>query len=1288
MPKVNTLFNYFAKSPPVPVNSKKEEMKSTENNASKTPKHAKLLSPKTSKQTPTPTTKTSPTSSCKDSTFGIGDLVWAKLEGWPWWPSLVCLHPVEKIHVKSTPLPEIHVQFFDDPPSRSWIKSKFVKAYRGGEAYTTPPRCAREWKKACEKADKALEMKQRGRINIEAVFSPSDEENTSMDEGRDKRRNDDSPVLKRQKGEPSIKRRRIVIPSDDSGDDDDFKLDPKVDKSDDDSFSSEVASEDLSEIDDEKVEKSPKSRKRKRNISTPKPSKKKQVSTPTPFLQQSTNKKSNICKETKSKLSNFMADDSLNNISTVEDSESNLVHLTFNFLHDKNIKDAKGRTKSNPEYDCKTLFVPESYRATLTPAHRQWWEMKSQHFDVVLFFKVGKFYELYHMDAVIGVTELGLTYMRGNYAHSGFPEIAYGRYADTLVQKGYKVARIEQTETPLMMEERCKKTHRTTKFDKVVSREICRITTIGTRTCSFIERESLDVHSCYLLAVTEKKSISGTMTNYGVCFIDTSIGKFYLGQFEDDRHGSRFRTLVSHYTPKQLIYEKGKLSIQTQQIITTNLSGILKESLTSKSEFWDSGKTLTFLREGTYFTKSDKKEWPQVLKSMLDESDSLGLDASPDYELAISALGACIWYLSECKLEDELLSLMQFEKYEPIHFTSQKSEKTEFPNKMVLDGITLENLDVLQNSVTGSIDGTLIQVLDHCFTSFGKRLLRQWLCAPLCDISAINNRLDAIEDLLKAKDLINQITENKKLPDLERLLSKIHTQGSASRCKSHPDGRAIFFDAHIYSKRKIESFLTALTGFQIANDIGYLFKKYTTRFKSTLLKKLGGQFPSLTVLLEFFENAFDHKKAKQDGKIVPAKGVDSEYDEAMSLIKSHNEDLDDYLQTQQKLFGCKVTYFGTGKNRFQVEVPDHASGKATNEHELQSQRKGFKRYWTDEIKTLLSKLTAAEDQRNVALEDIMRRIFETFDKDYKKWELAVQCLSVLDVLLSLAEYSRAGQFIRPELVTPSNYPFLEIRNGYHPCISKIFTTDDFIPNDTLIGLEEADSNEVNSNMIIISGPNMGGKSTLMRQVGLIVIMAQMGCYVPAEKCRLTLADRIFTRLGASDRIMSGESTFFVELSETAAILSHSTENSLVLIDELGRGTATYDGTAIASAVVKELSEEIHCRTLFSTHYHTLVQEFSSSQFIKLAHMSCMVENENEDDPTEETITFLYKFIPGSCPKSYGFNAAKLASIPHEVLKNGFCKAKVLEQNLERKRLFRTLVASKPGPGLLGILKQL
>ncbi|XP_065747330.1 DNA mismatch repair protein Msh6 isoform X9 [Phocoena phocoena] len=444
--------------------------------------------------------------------------------------------------------------------------------------------------------------------------------------------------------------------------------------------------------------------------------------------------------------------------------------------------------------------------------------------------------------------------------------------------------------------------------------------------------------------------------------------------------------------------------------------------------------------------------------------------------------------------------------------------------------------------------------------------------------------------------------------------------------------------------------------------------------EETEAKNPEGRFPDLTLELNRWDTAFDHEKARKTGLITPKAGFDSDYDQALADIRENEQSLLEYLEKQRSRIGCRtIVYWGIGRNRYQLEIPENfITRNLPEEYELKSTKKGCKRYWTKTIEKKLANLINAEERRDVSLKDCMRRLFYNFDKNYKDWQAAVECIAVLDVLLCLANYSRGGDgpMCRPVILLPEEDtpPFLDLKGSRHPCITKTFFGDNFIPNDILIGCEEEEENG-KAYCVLVTGPNMGGKSTLMRQAGLLVVMAQMGCYVPAEVCRLTPIDRVFTRLGASDRIMSGESTFFVELSETASILKHATAHSLVLVDELGRGTATFDGTAIANAVVKELAENIKCRTLFSTHYHSLVEDYSQNVAVRLGHMACMVENECED-PSQETITFLYKFIKGACPKSYGFNAARLANLPEEVIQKGHRKAREFEKMTQSLRLFR------------------
>ncbi|NXS36432.1 MSH6 protein, partial [Pomatostomus ruficeps] len=1247
--------------------------------------------------------------------FSPGDLVWAKMEGYPWWPCLIYNHPTERTIIrgkgKST---RVHVQFFDDSPTRGWISIKYLKPYKGssdgetkkgGMFYSTKP----EIKRAMVLADDAMSKDKTKRLELAVCNEPSDTEEEEEEETEEMSENasgdsDDcnseedvksnKRVLSRERAVKAKRRRVLDSDSDHDGSDVEFKPDGKEAASSEEA-SSGVDENESSDTETESVAESPVKvpSKRKRG-EVKKPAKRSSLGSE---CSETPKRAAAVSSEAKSKLTSFAAPESFesqgNACSGGTGGFSVWEHEKLEWLQEGKRRDVHRRRQGDPGYDPCTLHVPEDYLNKCTPGVRRWWQLKSQNFDAVICYKVGKFYELYHMDAVTGVNELGLVFMKGTWAHSGFPETAFGRFSDVLVQKGYKVARVEQTETPEMMEARCKATGHSSRFDKVVRREICRIITKGTQTYSVMDCDPSENHSKFLLSVKEKEDAAGARL-YGVCFVDTSVGKFHVGQFPDDRHCSRFRTLVAHYTPVQVLFEKGNLSVDTQKILKGSLVSCIQEGLTSGSQFWNASKTLKVLLEEGYFKEKQNSEngcsLPSVIKSLTSESDSLGLTPGENSELALSALGGCVFYLKKCLIDQELLSQANFEEYVPVDIATAKtmSSSSLFARtgqRMVLDGVTLMNLEVLQNGTNGSTEGTLLERIDSCCTPFGKRLLKQWLCAPLCNPKSINDRLDAVEDLLAVPDKMSEVSEHlKKLPDLERLLSKIHSIGSPLKSQNHPDSRAIFYEELKYSKKKIADFLSALEGFKVMNEIVDVMEEAASDFKSRVLKQLvtrkaknpEGRFPELRAELTRWDTAFDHNQARKTGVITPKAGFDPDYDQALQDIKSVEEDLQKYLEKQRKLLGSRsVQYWGTGKNRYQMEIPESAvSRNLPQEYELRSSRKGYKRYWTKEIEKMLAAMVNAEERRDAALKDCMRRLFYNFDRNSRDWQAAVECIAVLDVLMSLAHYSQGGDgpLCRPVVLLPGDNapPFLELRNSRHPCITKTFFGDDFIPNDIVIGTKDEGSGS-EASCVLVTGPNMGGKSTLMRQAGLLAVMAQLGCYVPAESCRLTPIDRVFTRLGASDRIMAGESTFFVELSETSSILQHATEHSLVLVDELGRGTATFDGTAIASAVLQELAQRTRCRTLFSTHYHTLVEDSARSGNVRLGHMACMVENESED-PSQETITFLYKFIEGACPKSYGFNAARLADIPEEVIQKGHRKAKEFEKATLSLRVFRFL----------------
>ncbi|VDM49405.1 unnamed protein product [Toxocara canis] len=489
-------------------------------------------------------------------------------------------------------------------------------------------------------------------------------------------------------------------------------------------------------------------------------------------------------------------------------------HLDFDFLQPDKIRDANGRRISDPYYCPRTLFVPDAFIKQQTPGHRQWWLAKSAYFDTVLFFKVGKFYEMYHMDAVIGVENLNLTYMRGKFAHCGFPEIAYGRFADQLVSRGYKVARVEQTETPTQLEER----NRLEKNrEKVVRREICRVTSAGTRTYGVLDTcdgdcalDAVESSARHLLSFAEKVLPNGLST-YGVCFIDTSVGRFYVGQFVDDANRSSMRTLFAHYEPSQILYERGRISAASQSLLNSVASAVIKEALVPKKEFPDAESAVKMLTSKLYFGEV-VREWPQTVRSLLVDADALDAKCAPEFNECMAALGAVLWYLKRSLIDVDMVTMRTFERYIPPcllgHPASQNDSIEGMQSgegywrhrRLVLDGVSLYNLNIVppldgvrRSGMRDSISSkySLYNTINKCITPFarkrsllmyrlqfdylGKRVLRQWVCAPSCDGDVLRARQDAIQWLMSptAKLFTDKATEVlRKMPDLERLLQK------------------------------------------------------------------------------------------------------------------------------------------------------------------------------------------------------------------------------------------------------------------------------------------------------------------------------------------------------------------------------------------------------------------------------------------------------------------------------------------------------------------------------------
>ncbi|GLD91752.1 hypothetical protein PINS_up000285 [Pythium insidiosum] len=897
--------------------------------------------------------------------------------------------------------------------------------------------------------------------------------------------------------------------------------------------------------------------------------------------------------------------------------------------------------------------------------------------DTVLFFKVGKFYELFHMDADIGFKELNLIYMKGEKAHSGFPEIAYSKMSSQLVEKGYRVARVEQTETPEMMRERNSKS--STK-SKVVRREVCSLLSMGTNTVSFLDApvsSSSEQVSRFLMAIKETHeganatlSVAHVATRYGVVLANCATGAFHISEFDDTQQRDRLKTLMAQFYVAEIVNERHGLRPETKMILKHSAPNAVRCELAVGKEFWDANRTVDEIARSGYF---DEQGWPAEVQKFL----AVDKTVLEEGQLAISALGGCMWHLRRSLIDQELLSLCNFARYTPSDEAAREASTSASESKelaqhfVVLDAQTLQNLEILNNNYDGSRKGSLIDIMDKTVTAFGRRTFQDWVVKPLCKVNEINARLDAVEELVQHQDVIVEIRDYlRRLPDIERLLSRIHALGSVHRSKEHPDSRAIMYESNTYNQRKIRDFVAVLNGLdtamELAKQIGPRFRQFKAPFLRLLLelhdpntRTETGHFPDMREKLDFFKHSFDEKQAVKSGVIVPQAGVDPEYDDVCDAIRTIQEELDEYLNEQRTRLKCKsISYWGSKKeDRYQLEIPESAlQSRQPQEYELKSRKKGFKRFHTPKIRDMLARLSAAEDRKEEAVKDQMRRIFHKFDEDYKLWMKAVQCLAALDCLLGLALVSGQSEgYVRPSVVSAvenNGVPFIDIEEGVHPCVASTYENGGFIPNSTQIGVDG------NGSMVLLSGPNMGGKSTLLRQTCVIALMAQIGCFVPATHCRMSPVDRIFTRIGASDRILAGQSTLYVELAETATILSHASRHSLVILDELGRGTSTFDGTAIAYSVVEHLIHQVSCRSLFATHYHSLVEEYAEHPEVKLGHMGCLIDPEND-----RKVTFLYKLEDGMCPKSYGLNVAMLAKLPEEVINLAETKSQQFENSL-------------------------
>lgn len=699
--------------------------------------------------------------------------------------------------------------------------------------------------------------------------------------------------------------------------------------------------------------------------------------------------------------------------------------------------DANRNPPGHPDYDPSTLFVPTWVK--FSPFEQQYWDIKKNLWDTVVFFKKGKFYELYENDATIGhqLFDLKMT-DRVNMRMVGVPEGSLDMWVNQFIAKGYKVARVDQMESALgkEMRERDGKGPKVKKEEKIIRRELACILTGGTLVDGSMLQDDMAV---YCAAI--KETFIDGRPSFGIAFVDAATGQFFLSEFEDDVDLTKFETFVAQISPRELLLEKSHISSKALRILKNNTAPTtIWNYLKSNSEFWGSDQTRRELDCSGYFALegSEDEVWPKILEE------------SRNKNLLMSALGALVHYLRVLKLERTLLSQQNFNWYNPIHRNGT----------LILDGQTLINLEIFSNTINGGPEGTLFNLLNRCVTPFGKRLFRQWICHPLCNITKINERLDAV-DLLNADPKVREqfAAELTKMPDLERLISRIH----AGACKP-------------------EEFVRVLDGFEQIDYTMTVMSAFGSG--NSLVDKLVSAMPSLKEPLDFWKNAFDRKRAREEKLLIPERGIEEDFDNSIDNINRIKKDLDRLLAKQMDALKCrKLKFTDVGKEVYQVEVPKAI--KVPKDWRQMSATAQVKRYYFRQLEELVRELQEAEETHSQIVKDVASSFFKRFDTDNETWLQAIRVVSQLDCLISLAKASLAlGQpSCRPVFVDQerSVVEFEELR---HPCM--LNSVDDFIPNDIKLGGEGASIN-------LLTGANAAGKSTVLRMVRFTRPGARLEC---------------------------------------------------------------------------------------------------------------------------------------------------------------------------------------------------
>jgi DNA mismatch repair protein MutS len=805
-----------------------------------------------------------------------------------------------------------------------------------------------------------------------------------------------------------------------------------------------------------------------------------------------------------------------------------------------------------------------------TPMMRQYLDVKERYPDYLLLFRVGDFYETFYDDALSVSSALNIVLTRRSNGSSaevpmaGFPHHASEGYIARLVMKGFKVAVCDQVEDPAAAK-------------GIVRREITDIVTPG---ITYSEKILDDRHNNYLCAVAPVKK--GREHLAGVAYVDVTTAEFRITELPL----SELKDFLQ--------------SLRPSEILISSRDRELRESL-AKSLF--SGALFTVLDEWMFTSEQAAR----VLDAHFRTHSLKGFGIE-GVEAGRIAAGVVLQYLEEAR-QGSLKYLVRI-------------GLVESRDTMSLDLQTRRNLEIISSMQDGTLNGSLLEVIDRTRNPMGARLLRRWLLHPLRKLEPVVCRHDAVGEFLEASEKRDELRKLLGgIIDMERALARIATSRAMPR-----------------EVRLLGSSLECIPQLRMLLEGCH----------SLRLRELVLQLEALPELAGMIERALDAEAtgSVRDGGYIRS-GYHQELDELRSVSSGARDRLLEIQQDERRktsISTLKVQYnkvFG-----YYIEVSRANSDKVPDYYEKKQTLVNAERYTIPSLKEYEEKILTAEDKSLLLEHRLFQELCAMITDSAASIQTTAAALAELDCLACFADCACEYNYCRPEMNEGTE---LSIVAGRHPVLERILGADDpYVSNDCRVGAGQQ--------LLIITGPNMAGKSSFLRQTGLMVLLAQVGCFVPAESAEIGLVDRIFTRVGASDNITSGESTFLVEMNEAASILNNATSRSLLLLDEIGRGTSTFDGMSIAWSMCKYIHDKLRARTLFATHYHELAE--LESRFERIINFNATVVE------TADTVIFLRKIVRGASDNSYGIEVARMAGMPSEVI----VRAKEILAGMEKREI--------------------